>query len=91
MDEFFEGEFGSELKGNVSKNGKRVDGQQVYKVDNKKLKELGLKKGDQLYLDGLHKDHLEVFDSNGSFKEVLNLDGTVNRDKTIKAAGRIIK
>lgn len=44
MDDFFEGEFGSELKGNLSKNGKRVDGQQVYKVDNKKLKELGLKK-----------------------------------------------
>ncbi len=31
MDVFFEGEFGSELKGNLSKNGKRVDGQQVYK------------------------------------------------------------
>ncbi|MGX7419697.1 hypothetical protein ACWOFR_12950 [Carnobacterium gallinarum] len=35
MDEFFESEFGSELKGKISKNGKRVDGQNVYKVDNK--------------------------------------------------------
>ncbi|CAD5900215.1 T7SS effector LXG polymorphic toxin [Carnobacterium maltaromaticum] len=91
MNEFFEGDFGSELKGSLSKTKKNVDGQSVYKVDNKKLKELGLKKGDQLYLDGLHKDHLEVFDSNGKFRKVLNLDGTINIDKTAKGMGRILK
>lgn len=77
MNEFFETEFGSNIKGNVSKNGKMVDGQQVYKVDNKQLKKYGLKKNDQLYLDGMHKDHLEVFNSSGKLEKVLNLDGSV--------------
>lgn len=35
MDEFFETEFGSELKNNTTKTNKRVDGQSVYKVDKK--------------------------------------------------------
>lgn len=91
MSEFFESEFGSELKNNISKTKKRKDGQSVYKVDDKSLKKLGLNKGDQLYLDGLHKDHLEVFDKNGKFLKVLNLDGTLNLDKTTKALGRILK
>lgn len=44
-------------------------------------------RGDHYYLDGLHKDHIEVFDENGNFKTVLNLDGTVN-DKKSKAASK---
>lgn len=47
-----------------------------------------MKKGDLLYLDGFHKDRLEVFDSNGKFRKVLNLDGTINIDKTAKGMGR---
>lgn len=88
MDEFFESEFGSELKGNISKNGKRVDGQNVYTVDKKTG---NLKKNDQIYLDGLHKDHLEVFDKRGNIKDVLNLDGTSNPQKFKKAIGRTLK
>lgn len=38
-------------------------------------------KGDHLYLDAAHMDHLEVFDSRGRFKTVLNLDGSVNDQK----------
>ncbi|WP_430607060.1 hypothetical protein IGJ55_000118 [Enterococcus sp. AZ170] len=91
MKEFFETEFGSNIKDNVSKNGKIVDGQQVYKVDDKQLKKYGLKKGDQIYLDGMHKDHLEVFNSSGKLEKVLNLDGSVNADKTRKALGRVLK
>lgn len=88
MDEFFETEFGSEIKDKLSKTSKRVDGQSVYKVD----KKVGnLKKNDQIYLDGLHKDHLEVFDKNGNFRTVLNLDGSINLDKFIKGHGRILK
>ncbi|MBO4125824.1 filamentous hemagglutinin [Streptococcus suis] len=31
-------------------------------------------------MDGLHKDHLEVFDKRGKLKDILNLDGTSNLD-----------
>ncbi|MHC5278726.1 T7SS effector LXG polymorphic toxin [Listeria kieliensis] len=90
MDEFFESGFGSELKGSVEKTSKRVDGQQVYKLK-KNMKNFQLKKGDQVYLDGLHKDHLEVFDKKGNPLKVLNLDGTINIKKTEKIAGRRLK
>ncbi len=90
MDEFFESEFGSELKGNVEKTSKRVDGQQVYKLK-KNMKSYKLNKSDQVYLDGLHKDHLEVFDKQGNPLRVLNLDGTINIKKTEKITGRRLK
>lgn len=35
--------------------------------------------------------HIEVFDSKGNFSKVLNLDGTINRDKTLKGLGRVLK
>ncbi|OEG23490.1 hypothetical protein BCR24_11425 [Enterococcus ureilyticus] len=91
MDEFFVTDFGFDFKTNTSKTKKRVDGQNVYKVGNKNLKEYGLKNGDQIYLDGLHKDHLEVFNSNGRFQKVLNLDGSINVEKTAKGMGRVLK
>ena len=50
-----------------------------------------LKKSDQFYLDGQHKNHLEVFDRRGNFKFVLNLDGTLNEAKTKAAEGRRLK
>ncbi|PDS21960.1 hypothetical protein B0A77_14655 [Flavobacterium branchiophilum] len=43
-----------------------------------------LKKRDHYYLDNFHKDHVEVFDKNGNAKKVLNLDGSLNVDKTNK-------
>ena len=33
-------------------------------------------------------DHFEVFDKRGNLKSVLNLDGTLNTDKLLKAKGR---
>ena len=80
--------FGKNLKGVSQKTSKRIQGQSIHKVTGKN--DFGLKKGDHYYLDGLHKDHLEVFDSRGNFKKVLNLDGTVNSTKTKAAAGRKI-
>jgi len=50
-----------------------------------------LKKGDKLYLDGLHKDHFEVFNKRGKVKDVLNLDGTSNSKKFNLASGRRLK
>ncbi|PJO08557.1 hemagglutinin [Neisseria sp. N95_16] len=47
-----------------------------------------LKTGDRFYLDAQHKNHLEVFDKNGNFKFVLNMDGSLNQMKTGAAKGR---
>jgi len=64
----------------------------VYEVT-EKLPEYGLKKGDQLCLDGLHKDHLEIFDKKNLFRDIFNLDGSPNTGKARKAAneGRKLK
>ena len=84
MKEFFETtEFGKELKQVARKTSKRYHGQQVYEIT-EKLPKYGLKKEDQIYLDALHADHLEVF-SNKNARTVLNLDGSENIDKGIKA------
>ena len=61
--------------------------QSVY-VATDKIKEYGIKVGNQFYLDAQHKDHIEIFDKNGNFKGVWNLDGTRNEDKTIAGEGR---
>ncbi|WP_249024416.1 hypothetical protein, partial [Enterococcus moraviensis] len=86
MKEFFETEFGSKIKGKVSKTKKNYDGQSVYKVD-KKVSEY-IRKGDQFYLDGYHMDHLEVFDKQGKIRYVLNLDGSMNAKKTAAAVSQ---
>lgn len=46
-----------------------------------------------MYLDGLHKDHLEVFEPTGEIRTVLNLDGTVNEIKlaTARKQGRKLR
>lgn len=58
----------------MRKTKRQYDGQTIYEVVDKRIP--GLKKGDQLYLDGLHKDHIEVFDKRGRFRKVINLDGS---------------
>ncbi|WP_227989411.1 hypothetical protein, partial [Streptococcus ruminantium] len=81
MSEFLDSDFGQELRDSLQKTSKRYDGQRVYKV----IENIGnLKKGDQIYLDELYKDHLEVFNKNGKVKSVLNLDGSINFEKTRK-------
>ncbi|MBV8622564.1 MAG: hypothetical protein JO174_03665 [Herbaspirillum sp.] len=92
MKDFFESsEFGTEIRAGTRKSNARYDGQSVYVAQ----RSIGdqIQKGDQLYLDGQHKDHLEVFDKNGKFQVVLNLDGTPNKEKTAAALkqGRRLK
>ncbi len=87
MDEFFKTDFGRKIQSSVEKTNKKYQGQSVYRVK-EKMPEYGLKKGDQLYLDSLHKDHLEVFRKNGTCKKVLNLDGTANARKLVTARSR---
>lgn len=69
MQELFETDFGQQLKKSVRK--RYYDGQAIYEVVDKSIS--GLKKGDQIYLDGMHKDHLEVFSRNGKISQVINL------------------
>ena len=89
MSEFFETEFGQKIVGSLRKTKKKYDGQSVYEVT-KDIDDI-LKKGDKLYLDGLHKDHFEVFNKRGKVKDVLNLDGTSNSKKFNLASGRRLK
>ena len=89
MNEFFQTEFGQKLKESLRKTFRKYQGQTVYEVVDKGID--GLKKGDLIYLDSLHMDHLEVFDRRGKFREVLNLDGLKNETKTISGAGRNIR
>jgi filamentous hemagglutinin len=75
----------------VRKTSKIFQGQPVFKAENR----IGanIRKGDQIYLDNLHNDHLEVFDRFGDVRLVLNLDGSINPSKTKKAvaAGRKLR
>ncbi|EYU13200.1 hypothetical protein BA1DRAFT_04313 [Photorhabdus aegyptia] len=90
MNEFLkQSGFGSQIKGNTQKTSKMYDGKSIYsaKSDIDKY----IKKGDQIYLDGDHKNHLEVFDKRGNFRVVLNLDGSINDAKTKAAEGRKLK
>ncbi|WP_249939054.1 VENN motif pre-toxin domain-containing protein, partial [Tenebrionicola larvae] len=80
--------FGTQISNNAQKSSQIYQGQSIYKA-NGNIGDV-IKKGDQFYLDGQHKNHLEVFDSKGKFKAVLNLDGTVNKAKTEAAKGRKI-
>ena len=81
MREFFAStELGEALKNVSRKTCFMADGQSVYKVTGKN--KFHLKQGDHYYLDIKHGDHLEVFDAQGKFKKVINLDGTLNEAKT---------
>ena len=89
MNEFFQTEFGQKLEKSLRKTSRKYQGQTVYEVVDKGVD--GLKKGDLVYLDGLHKDHLEVFNKRGELKTILNLDGSVNNTKYDVGIGRKIR
>lgn len=77
--------FGKQLAQISEKTKLHYQGQSVFLV----RKNQGiLKKDDRFYLDSQHKNHLEVFDKNGNFKFVLNMDGSFNQIKTEAAKGR---
>lgn len=90
MNDFFKTKFGIKINASLSKSKLKYDGQSIYKVE-KKTDNKYLKKGYGMYLDALHKDHLEVIDKTGKVKYVLNLDGTLNTGKTKKALGRKVE
>ncbi|MGE7893262.1 hypothetical protein ACQKNG_07635 [Bacillus cereus] len=82
IQEFFElNEFGKMLKRTTTKTKIQYDGQSIYRI-NQKIQHNSINKNDGFYLDNLHKDHIEVIDKQGIVKIVLNLDGSINWDKT---------
>ena len=66
-----------------------MQGQSVYRADDNMGN--NIKKGDLYYLDGQHKNHIEVFDKTGRAKAVLNLNGSYNEQKTKGSNGRELK
>jgi hypothetical protein len=87
MEEFFRTPLGTLLKDQSTKTSKKVKGKSVYRLDSKieVSSEITLGKGNQVYLDSLHMDHLEVYSAKGKAITVLNFDGTVNLEKMAKA------
>jgi len=72
-----------------ARTGKTYQGQQIFKITSKtNVGGIKVKPGDYYYLDGMHKDHIELFAKDNSAKGVFNLDGSLNEAKTAKASGR---
>jgi filamentous hemagglutinin len=79
--------FGQALKYNSQKLN---NNKSWYKATSRISNEI--RKGDIFYLDTAHYNHLEVFSgTDGSFRAVVNLDGSINEAKTRAAKGRRIK
>jgi filamentous hemagglutinin len=75
--EFFQTLTGGVFQGASRRTSKVFQGQRVYVAKKDIILQDGTKirKGDQFYLDGLHKNHLEVFDSQGSPRIKVDLSG----------------
>ncbi|MDO5612248.1 MAG: hypothetical protein Q4G14_03280 [Paracoccus sp. (in: a-proteobacteria)] len=74
---FFDTITGRVFKSASSRTAKVYQGQRVYKADADIVLQDGskIRKGDQFYLDGLHKNHLEVFDARGNPRIKVDLAG----------------
>lgn len=82
---------GKKLKDAVKDAARRYKDSKMYRVI-KDVEEFGIKKDDWLYLDKMHKDHIEVFCKKGRpLRTVLNMDGTQNLDKLRQAGKRTIE
>lgn len=77
------------MKESAQKTSQLFQGQSVYQAKGP----VGdyIAKGHKYYLDGLHKDHIKVFDSKGKVKAVLNIDGSFNDAKTKAARAEVTK
>ncbi|MBO9354431.1 filamentous hemagglutinin N-terminal domain-containing protein [Bordetella petrii] len=75
--------FGTQIGAGSQKTRQIYQGQSVYQAKGAIGEHIF--KGDKFYLDAMHKNHIEVFYENGKAKAVLNLDGSINAEKTRKA------
>ena len=75
-----------EYKDKLERSGYINQGKRAFEV----LKNIegcdGFEKGDFVVIDGLHKDHLEVFGKDKKWKNVANFDGSLNIEKTEQGA-----
>ena len=74
--------FGQKIKNFLKRTDHIKQGKRAFKVIEKIEGCYGFNKGDYIVVDGLHKDHLEVYGSNRKWKQVANFDGTKNENKT---------
>lgn len=82
---------GKKLKDAVESTSRNYRGIKIFRII-RDIKEWGIQKGDWLYLDKLHKDHIEVFCPTGEpLRTILNMDGTQNLAKINQAGFRSIK
>jgi len=75
--------FGLQLGEASQKTAEIIKGASVYKATADINQHI--RKGDQFYIDKQHMNHIEVFDSSGKARAVLNLDGSLNTAKTTAA------
>jgi len=92
MVEFFNLPFGQKFKNKCIKTKKTYKNiTSIYEIV-EDIPGTKIKKGDLFYLDRMHKDHIEVFNSKRyTSTYVYNLDGTLNKEKSIKAFNRSIR
>jgi hypothetical protein len=74
--------FGQQIKNDLIRSGYVNQGKRAFEVLKNIDECTSFKKGDYVVIDALHKDHLEVFDKSTKWKQVANLDGTLNVEKT---------
>lgn len=78
---------GKRLKEVVKDAGRRYKDSKMYRAI-KDVEEFGIKQDDWLYLDKMHKDHIEVFTKSGKdLRTILNMDGTQNLNKIVQTRG----
>lgn len=84
MSDFLKTPFGKTLQPFIDKlkYKKGSDYGNIKYVVSKDFKQSNLKRGDIIYMDKLHGDHIEVFNKHGKVKFVLNIDGSQNFKKT---------
>ncbi len=74
--------FGQKIKDYLERTEHINQGKRVFRVTRKIEGCDGFNKGDFVVIDGLHNDHLEVFNKRGKWIRVANFDGTINHEKT---------
>ena len=92
MAEFFALPFGQKFKNKCIKTKKTYKNiTSIYEIT-EDIPGTKLKKEDLFYLDRMHKDHIEIFNGKKyTSTYVYNLDGNLNKVKSIKARNRSIR
>jgi filamentous hemagglutinin len=89
MNEFLKNtKMGQDIKNKIVKK-REFTPRDIYQVL-ETIPQYNLKKGDYIYVDRKHCDHLEVFGKNRLARTVLNFNGSINKVKAKNAEGRVL-